>query len=311
MLVHLGYPKASSTWLQDRLFRYPEMGFWPIFPEKSDRARLNRLLVYPDACGPFDPALAAEVQERLSLQPSSDLVPVISAESLVGASIDPNRALGRLIAERLHDLVPSARCLIIIREQISMIRSNYLYYIRGGGTMPLKRFIGRPEMLETRNWAGCHLDYFRYDKLISLYQGLFGDSNVLALPFEILREDPRAYVNAICDFAGVPKGVALPDFGKVKGAIPTGSVALRRTLSNFFSREEMNPFSRLMPERAYWRIYAPMMRSYDRLMRKMSIDNPKKLGDRISRLVDGKFSESNKRTADLTGIDLAAYGYQM
>lgn len=28
MLLHLGYPKASSTWLQERFFRFPEMGYW-------------------------------------------------------------------------------------------------------------------------------------------------------------------------------------------------------------------------------------------------------------------------------------------
>lgn len=310
-LLHLGYPKASSTWLQDRLFKFPEMGFWPIFPEKADRARLNRLLVYPEGYGSFDPALAEEYADRLAARPRADLVPVISAESLVGTEIDPNRAVGRLIAERLKELVPEARVLIIIREQVSMIRSRYLYYVRGGGTLPLKRFIERPEMFETRAWTGCYLDYFKYDSLVAYYQSLYGASQVLALPLELLRRDPQAYVEAIRSFSGVRGDAPAPDFGVVKGAIPTGSVPVRRFLGKICSREELNPLSRLMPEPVYWRLYAPTMRGYDRLMRKMSIDNPKKLSERIARLVGDHFVESNRRTAALTGTDLGRYGYRL
>lgn len=311
MLLHLGYPKASSTWLQERFFRFPEMGYWPIFPEKTDRARLNRLLVYPDGYRSYDPALDDEVAARMAARPDPALVPVISAESLVGSAVDPNRSVGRLIADRLKTAFPEARVLVIIREQVSIIRSNYLYYIRGGGTFSIKRFLKRPAMFDTNVWTTCHIDYFRYDSLIDYYRDLFGAERVLALPFEILRRDPDAYVQAINGHAGVAGSGDVPDFSVVKGAIPTGSVPMRRFMSKICSKNELNPFSALMPERAYWRLYAPTMRGYDRMMRAMSFDRPDKLSRRISEIVGDHYVESNRRTAELTGHDLGALGYRL
>jgi len=97
ILVHVGYSKAASTWLQERLFRTPRHGFWALFPEKSDRLDLNRMLVYPSAFDAPAPELQERIRERLAARPDRHLVPVASAEGLVGHEASPSGALARML----------------------------------------------------------------------------------------------------------------------------------------------------------------------------------------------------------------------
>ncbi len=311
ILVHVGYSKAASTWLQERLFRAPRHGFWALFPEKSDRLTLNRLLVYPSAFDAPAPGLQTLVRERVAARPDRRLVPVVSAEGLVGHEASPSGALARMLADRVVSAFPSPRILMIIREQVSMIRSNYLYYVRGGGRLSLRRYLDRPPIYETRAWTGFHLNYLEYDRLIAYYRSLVGPTNLCVLPLEMLSRDPAAFVHRIRDFAGVAVGDAQVDTGVVKPAIMTGGLGTRRILNHLFSIDEHNPFSFVLPEAVYWRVFAPAMRGYDRLLKVLGANDPAKLGRRIERTVGDHYAASNRHTAELIGLDLEVYGYRM
>jgi len=200
---------------------------------------------------------------------------------------------------------------MVIREQVSMIRSNYLYYIRGGGRLSLRRYLDRPPIYETRAWTGFHLNYLEYDRLIAYYRALVGRRNLCVLPLEMLRRDPAAFVGRIRNFAGAAVGDAQVDSGVVKSAIMTGGLGTRRILNHLLSNDEHNPFSFVLPEAVYWRMYAPAMRGYDRLLQVMGANDPARLSRRIAPIVGDRYAASNRRTAELTGLDLAVYGYRM
>jgi len=311
ILVHVGYSKAASTWLQERLFRTPRHGFWALFPEKSDRLDLNRMLVYPSAFDAPAPELQERIRERLAARPDRHLVPVASAEGLVGHEASPSGALARMLADRVVSAFSSPRVLMVIREQVSMIRSNYLYYIRGGGRLSLRRYLDRPPIYETRAWTGFHLNYLEYDRPIAYYRALVGPRNLCVLPLEMLRRDPAAFVGRIRNFAGAAVGDAQVDSGVVKSAIMTGGLGTRRILNHLLSNDEHNPFSFVLPEAVYWRMYAPAMRGYDRLLQVMGANDPARLSRRIAPIGGDHYDASNRRTAELTGLDLAVYGYRM
>lgn len=311
ILIHIGYSKASSTWLQHRLFMYPERGYWALFPEKTDRETLNRLIVTPSAFENCLPELRQTVERQLAACPDDDLVPVISAEGLVGHHNDPTRALSKMLADRIVAEFPSGKILIIIREQASMVRSFYLDYIRGGGRFSLRRFISRPNIYETPTLTGFHKFYLEYDELIAHYQSLVGPDRVRVLPFEMLQRDPKGYVQAIRKYSGATIGNNDVDTSVVKPAIVTGGIEFRRFMSNFFSNDENNPFSYLLPDSLYWRVYVRMMRRNEVMLRRMGANNPQKLTRKINRLLGDNYVESNRRTASLTGLELEAFDYKI
>jgi len=76
VLLHLGYPKAASTWLQDVVFPSAELGYWSVFPTKAARIELNRLLLFPNAFD-YDPSqVRAGLEARLAALPEESLVPL-------------------------------------------------------------------------------------------------------------------------------------------------------------------------------------------------------------------------------------------
>ena len=144
MLFHVGYPKASSTWLQERLF-LPQHGFFPVYFNKTDREILNNFLVDPTAFNYDAARFRADLEERLrhGLE-RQHTVPVISAESLTGMSNDAPMGSTKLIAERIHNTWPDAKILIVVREQFSIILSGYFQYVRGGGIRSLESYVHPP-----------------------------------------------------------------------------------------------------------------------------------------------------------------------
>ena len=101
-----------------------------------------------------------------------------------------------------------------------MIKSSYREYIKLGGTEKLDRFIGTGE--EKVDWREiCKLDFLEYHRLIGHYQKLFGASNILVLPFELLKQDSEAFKSKILSFCEITedfKSTPQKALNKGKGA---------------------------------------------------------------------------------------------
>jgi hypothetical protein len=65
------------------------------------------------------------------------LIPMVSSERLSG---NPHSGGydSAVLAERLHQVFPGARVLVMIREQRSMILSSWAQYVRVGGACLLR-----------------------------------------------------------------------------------------------------------------------------------------------------------------------------
>lgn len=310
-LLHVGYPKASSTWLQDRLFWTTDFGFWPLLPSKADRVASVEWLVNPGAWSDVPEGLYEFIEARIAAKPDPSLSSVLSAEGLVGIYRDPSRAVSKMLADRLYGLFPDARILIVLREQASMIKSSYLYYIRGGGWHTLSRFLNPPSIYGARAWANFNMDFLAYDALIEYYQTLFGADRIKVLPFELLQRDPGAYVESIQDFAGVPRKTDGLNPEPVKRSIATGALPTRRLFNSLFSADDLNPLSFLLPEAAYWRVTTKIARAHDRTFMRLGLNDQSRLTEQIQELIGDYYLESNRRVTELTGLDLESFGYNV
>ncbi len=209
MLIHIGYHKTATTWLQQVLFQ-PEHGFrWLLsHREVFDHLVMPHGLHFdPDATAALIAARRREVENLGTQSGGTDNGPagngpaatgVITLEALVGNPFHGGRE-SDAYAHRLRAVAPDARILITIREQCRMMASVYMQYLKRAGTLPPRAFFaGEP----VGGYFGFDAAHFEYDRLVALYQALFGAENVLVLPLEAILHDQGAAVGRIARFAG-------------------------------------------------------------------------------------------------------------
>jgi len=89
-------------------------------------------------------------------------------------------------AKRLHALFgPDTKVLMVIRNQIDLLRSFYYECVRSGYSGYFSEFI---EYLYFHQYRSIVTDLF-YDKMYDLYVSLFGSDNVIVVPMESLVKD--------------------------------------------------------------------------------------------------------------------------
>jgi hypothetical protein len=182
-LVHVGYPKAGSTTLQAWFESRPELGF-------AD-----------DAIGGVTSANAIANQARSDAV--SDNAPrwvVTSSEWLMvpaeGPGIPPTESIAarrRGVCARLRTMFGDATILIVTRGFRSAIASSYSEVLRWGLGLSVKQFVSLYQ--ESPAFDGWRMaDVFDYDTPLRLYADAFGAENLMVLPFELLRDDPKAFL---------------------------------------------------------------------------------------------------------------------
>ncbi len=188
-LLHIGYMKTGSTWLQTRVLNDPAAGLLAL----ASREALTEILVRPSVLDYDAEAVRALVAGPLAVCEKRGLVPVISHERLSGNPISGGFD-STIVADRLAELFPMARVAIVIREQRSFLTSFYNEYVCGGGACSLASFLHPPPGAKLPLFNARFLEYHR---LIEYYHEAFGRERVLVLPFETLARDRLAFCNRL------------------------------------------------------------------------------------------------------------------
>lgn len=298
-LIHVGYQKTASTFLQHTVFSNEEIFFTP-WNILSAEAIDHFVLRHPQR---FNPSLI-----RNELKAPEGLIPVVSHENLLGYPIF-GRYHAQPAARRIAETFPDAKILVCIREQRSILLSNYIQYIRQGGNLKLHNML-----TNNRERPGyrplLRLDHFEYDLTYSILREFFDDSQILMLPYELLRADHQAFMKKLGDFAGADLSALRP--AKAVHVRP-GATAVR--LEHFLNGIIKNPSP--LPE--HYKDYPIAVRARTKLVKwvdALSKNTPlnknffKSLEQEIESHVDNYFDISNARTSNLTGFDLSAYGYR-
>ena len=198
LLIHVGYPKTGSSWIQKSLFQNSSAGFAPLFGIDSiTRGAIMKFLILPNALA-FDPAQSLKHFQPAILEVTTGgLVPVLSHERLAGTPHSGGYD-SKELTNRLAEVFPRAKVLLVIREQRSMIVSTYKQYVRNGGPCSLRIYLHPPR--SDGRMPLFDFQYFEYHRLVGYYQELFGLSNVLVLPYELFRDYPKEFGSRIMAF---------------------------------------------------------------------------------------------------------------
>jgi hypothetical protein len=174
-LLHIGYPKTGSTFLQHWFAAHPQIayvhggiaGFGSVYAmiaeaAAGDPGHLWRVTSHEAFSAPF---------------PDAGRRIIDLARPGEGTPADRQARACALLAE----MFPDAHVLIVTRGYRAMILSSYSQYVRVGGA----------DDLETQVWQGGE-NPWTYDETIAMYRARFGD-RVIVLPYELLARDPAAF----------------------------------------------------------------------------------------------------------------------
>lgn len=194
-LIHIGYPKAASTFLQEWFRRNPQMQF-----------STQRLAGFPNT---------SEVCQFASSDNKSHIKYfVTSAEHFIypNVNLGENVPMGISDADKfpivrniqrsqinicdtLKELFPNGKVLIITRGFNGILKSGYSQLIRFGGRLTFDQYC---ELIR-HNMA----NFFNYNFLIDTYIKKFGEDNVIVLPFELLAENKNRFLTHLEEILGL------------------------------------------------------------------------------------------------------------
>lgn len=202
--IHIGFPKTASTWLQDLFASHKEICFvykpkffhWDDCFQKGKEFYLSmfnknsshKILLDSDEqysagirFGPFGWDCCYKPQHSLNF-----------AERARKFSLPLDRDL---VAKRIHQILPNAKIMMVLRNQADWLASRYKHYLIKGESRSFGDFIKDKDVLDPAFYA----------PLVELYFGLFGRNNILVLFYEELVKNPPNFLNKISDFFGISK----------------------------------------------------------------------------------------------------------
>ncbi|MGF1639837.1 MAG: sulfotransferase [Rhodospirillales bacterium] len=303
MLLHIGYHKTGSSFLQRTLFTAGDLGFVSV-----ERSLIDRQLIVPGGFHEVPAEVARRFRDEAAAAAAGGRILVVSHERLSGYPV-AGGVDSRLIADRLHGLFPRARVLVVIREQKSFIRSMYSQYITDGGDQSLSRLLNPPQP-DVKRLPGWDFEFLAYHRLIHYYRDRFGPDRVLVLPFERLCRDPHRFVADILRFCGLraEASAALPAT-VVNPRRPLTLQAVTRLINRHLVRSQLSSggFVAQRPARAALARLAPVFARLTPAFVERALE--RRLRRIIAAAVGDRYAASNRETAALIGIDLSAYDY--
>ncbi len=313
VVLHVGYHKTATTYLQQLVFPEQSQLLYPGRPFKtreiSDFFLLNQF-THPLF---FDIELLREkfysvISNWMSASgenADSKKALLVSHESLhsgpewFGADVC-------MMADRLKAIFPSAKIIIGIRNQRDYIESNYKQYVILGGKLSYHDFIS-----DSYAFTYGLVPKLNYEKLISYYFNLFGKDNVHVYMLEDFKHDLVVELNGIMRFMGLEPMRSYKTDKVNAGLSEWASVFIRRMnsiLASDFNEQYHNWMNHRMSlrEKFRWKVV--------RLIKKAEAVNllrlNKKLTDeKTNQQFNNMFRDSNRKLSLLLNKDLSKLGY--
>lgn len=300
LLLHIGYHKTATTWMQRRLFQ-PDHGFRQL----ASHQEIFDHIVRPHGLR-FDPVpMRALIAERSkALAPGE--VPVLSSEILSGHPFQGGHE-SDVYAQRLQAIAPEARILVSIRAQLRILPSVYMQYVLRGGTMPYDLFF---DGTSEPGYFGFTDQHFDYDLLVAQYQSLFGAENVYVLTQESLQADMDAAAIALAGFAGAEGFAGLsPVARQVTGAsYPEYSVGVLRRI-NHVQTSTLNPTPIVSFGRTPQGLYKLAGFALKKPPLASLLKGRKPVSEHVKKRFAGRYDASNARLGQICAhpLDLSRY----
>lgn len=218
-LIHIGLPKAASTYIQAAALQRGDVQVLQWYNHAQNIVNEASLAAFQS--GPGESSTTPD-------SPSADMPVFVSSEELCGWAPRPVtraeiQAYQDLVAKRLKEELPDAKVLIVTRSPLSFVDSYYNQAVKEGSSE-------NPHVFASR-WGALLLELQNYTRLCSSYCSLFGTSNVLVMPVELLRDDPARFYDRIEAHAGFTLRPRSPESIQHNRSLSTHELQAMRVLN--------------------------------------------------------------------------------
>ncbi|RMH18050.1 MAG: sulfotransferase [Acidobacteria bacterium] len=338
LYLHVGMPKTGTTFLQRHCFphlagmRYAHSANYRRIPlaggPPGDLVELCDRLIFSHPTF-FDPRAAERWRDRLLADAGGKIL--ISRERLFGNMTGGFRD-HREITRRLARLFPDARIVVVVRRQDDLLESlyrqslqaYYYYSVDDFLTFRRGRFASPPARTGEVNLDVGDFDLEAY---VDGYLERFGGDRVLVLPYELLRREPRAFLERLYAFLGVEPYVP-SSFPEVHRSYSFASCCLALALNRFVRLPGRQlglrpiperPFAGLLAERPVGDRRQALLAALDRrlslrwllqhVVDRLLPWRGRLIGERKRRLILARHRRSNRRLDRRLDLGLEGYGY--
>ena len=215
-IIHVGYSKCASTFLQREVFpNHEEIAFFgknlsgngeKFYPGAKE---LTGTLINLETFNGLDSTL---VQALNNFRNNNRDKILVWSNELFCESVAPF-----LLFEQLAKLLPDAKVFIVIRRQADIIQSMYKYKGYNLQFSP-RKYRGRHVSFfdwyhyakenylnvgghKARDWSGDYLRIIDYNSFVKVIESHFKAENIVILPYERLSDD----IGQVYDMLGVPR----------------------------------------------------------------------------------------------------------
>jgi len=298
-IVHIGYPKAASTTLQRNLFaehyeinNLSANGYTvKYFQDNKNMRKLYHNLVkltgieyyYSDNLKLFNNVITKYM--------SSEKRNLFSEEALLNQSLGDNY----LKAYRLKEIFPNAKIIIVLRNQVDLLRSIYDMRCGGGRYIAFDKWLERDLKYFNANFSGG----LKFYETVAFYQELFGKHNVEVLLFEELLESIKSFAHKLSAFIDID-------------AEQTNNLLKNKPLNTAKSYQVHNLRVKFIPGIQFSKVLPKSTHKY--LVNKLTEVLPSKKSVMSQYYVDKMheiYGLSNRKLMDEFGLDVAHYGYPL
>jgi hypothetical protein len=180
-LIHIGFPKCASTFIQKWFEANPQV----LYRHWSLAGMHNVFDLLEDLDGSDALRCRVTSAEQLSCPHPAGRDGVIDLDRL-----DERRDRATRVCKLLGNLYPEAHILVVTRGFSDVLRSGFSEYIRSGADVTWEEFASYDLASFERD------NSFDYDFIIELYRSQFA-GRVTILPFELLTQDRRTFLGRI------------------------------------------------------------------------------------------------------------------
>jgi len=296
-LIHVGYHKTASTWLQVCVFPYLAGVRYgdPLF----DHLVTN--LATADDRTFFAEAFRSVLRQIDALAGG----PLLLSNEGIRGTLWNVRDTGFRNAERLRGLMPRARIVLVVRRQDEMLRSVHAQYVNEGGTRPLREFV-------ERGVEGCRfsLRHLEYDRLAGCYVDLFGQDRVWIVPYEHLRAQREEFLDGLCEFLGAELTVTAAR-ARLNHSLSCPSLWLLRTWNRLFRASRFNQAPSLASLPGGRRVRNFMQERLDPFVCRVAGRTTSAADGVLLADIAARFAQSNGRLQRFCSQPLATWGYPL
>ncbi|OGU60046.1 MAG: hypothetical protein A2X64_07575 [Ignavibacteria bacterium GWF2_33_9] len=315
IILHVGLQKTATTFIQLNIFPSLKNSYSTFYEDKNFyNTPFGELLIEIneiDKANQFH--LSKIIEYRIKIENFINEKEVqniiISCEDLVGIIqlIYNNKEYfnNEKFSNILKAVMPESKIFLVIRNQADWVESLYnQHIIKQNRFLKFNEFIGYKN---TKFIQGKYLDINKLDwhKLVKTYNHLFGDKNVLVLPYEMFKANPKLFLEKFYNFFEIEPYYpeTYPYVNTKKNILSIQTKPFLETYYKLIKNLPRNKFRIIIEKNSKYlqKFLGFYVKSIDYSKEKFDSNTKKQFIELLKK--------SNQQLSELINVDLSCYGY--